>query len=96
MHMHDMSGICMPVRTSLGPSLRATERLETSAANAAAVLRTSAVDPLPLVGEVARMEPPVRVGVGSDGMYGAWAAALNGALKRHRVSLYACAHAVSR
>ena len=46
------------------------ERLETSPANAVAVSRTPAVDPRPLVAEVARVEQPARVGIGSEGEHG--------------------------
>ena len=71
------------------------ERLETSPANAVAVSRTPAVDPRPFVAELARVEPPERVGIGSEGEHGVRVAALSGALQQLRIRLYACGDAAN-
>ena len=73
----------------------AKERLETSPANVVAVSRTPAVDPRPLVAELARVEPPARVGIGSEGEHGVRVAALSGALQQLRIRLYACGDAAN-
>ena len=71
------------------------ERLETSPANAVAVSRTPAVDPRPFVAELARVEPPERVGIGSEGEHGVRVAALSGALQQLCIRLYACGDAAN-
>ena len=70
MHMHGVNSICMLVRTSIGPPQRAAERMETVAASAAAASRMTAVEPLRLTAVAAHIEPPARVGVGSEGVHG--------------------------
>ena len=89
MHMHGMNSICMLVRTSIGPPQRAAERMETVAASAAAASRTTAVEPLRLTAVAAHIEPPARVGVGSEGVHGCPMAAVGSALRRRYSSLYA-------
>ena len=66
MHMHGMNSICILVCTSIGPPQRAAERMETVAASAIAASLTIAVEPLPLAAVAAHIEPPARVGVGSE------------------------------
>ena len=81
MHMHGINGICIPVRTSIGRPQRAAERMETVAASAAAASLTAAVKPLRLTAVAARIEPPARVGVGSEGVHGCPMAAVSSALR---------------
>ena len=96
MHIHGMNGICMPVRTSIGRPQRTTERMETVAASAIAASRTIAVEPLPLAAVAAHIEPPARVGVGSEGVHGCPMVVVDSALRRRYSSPYTGGDAVSR
>jgi hypothetical protein len=95
MHMHGMNCICTPVRTSIGRPQRAAERMATVAASAAAATHTTTVKPLRLMAVAARIEPPARVGVGSEGVHGCPMAAVGSALRRRYSSLYASGDVVS-
>ena len=95
MHMHGMNSICMLVRTSIGPPQRAAEKMETVAASAAAGTHTTAVEPLRLTAVAAHIEPPARVGVGSEGVHGCPMAVVGSTLWRCCSNLYACGDLVS-
>ena len=94
MHVHGASSMCMLAPTSIGPSQQGAARMETLPASAAAAPGMLAVDWLPLVAEVARIEPPARVGVGGESVIGVQVAVLNGSLRQRHISLYACGDAV--
>ena len=95
MHMHGMSGICMPMRTLIGRPQRSAERMETMAASGVVAPLTRAVEPLPSAAAAARRESPVGLGVGSEDVYGSRVAAVSSGQQRRCGNLYACADAVS-
>ena len=95
MHVHGIWGMHTPERTLLGRPQRAVERLTTAAAGALARLIIPAVHPLRLVAMGASVGPPVRLGVGGQGVHDYLLAALTSALRQRWGSLYACWDAVS-
>ena len=87
MHVHGIWGMHTPERTLIGRPQRAVERLATVVAGALARPTTPAIHPLRLVATGASVGPPVRLGVGGQGVHDYLLAALTSALRQRWGSL---------
>ena len=95
MHVRVHIGFETKKRTALGQPFRASERLATSAAGAAARPRMHSVETQPLAARSGSLGSPAWVGVGGERVHGCRAAALMSALRRRCESLNACGDVVS-